>query len=254
MPRLRTVRPSCNVRPLDMTRLKAQSRTHVAEANMPLHSQHHCWPACLSIGLQCTERLGHLRMCIEPDWRSFGDGKATAASDLTLLVKQLRCWDKPEQPLQLHEAVCLARGATAILRAVHNAGGASTLAAAEPSMAVCLGYSLVQSVSDLRRHWVPDDVCRCVQDAFAVLGPHSLQSAAEGLLQGTPGSPQRACIAALLTYVFMQIRGRPVAEDAENSNALAQLAVYQQQVNQHSAIPDICVLALTCCWHTFSRA
>ena len=194
---------------------------------MPLHSQHDRWPVCLSIGLQCTECFDHLRMCIEPDWHSFGDSTATAAAELNLLVRQLRCWHKPEEPLQVYEAVCLARGATAILRAVHNAGGASMLASADPGMTACLGYSLVQAVGDSRRRWVPSDVRQCVELAFSVLGPQSLQGVAEELLQGMPGYPQRACIAVSLTYVFMQLHGKLAGGDAEEKIALVVFAEHQ---------------------------
>ena len=159
-------------------------------------------------------------MCIEPDWSAFGSSAATAAADLIQLAKQLGCWGK-YQPLQSVEAVSWARGAAAILAAIEQAGGAQALAAADPTAAACICHSLLAAV-DVHRNWVPSDVRRHAEDAFAVLEPGNLRAAAARLHGRVPGCLQGAYHAIQLIHVSL---GTAECVEGTDKAARSQLAM-----------------------------
>jgi hypothetical protein len=149
-------------------------------------------------------RFDHLQACLEPDWQAFGGDEAAAAADLIQLAERLGCRDQP-RALPHVEAVCLARGADAILTAIENAGKAAALAAADPAAAAALRDGLVQAASDVRRRWLPGDTRNRVECAFAVLAPDDLRAVAADVRRGLPGAPQHAYAASQLLHALLEM-------------------------------------------------
>ena len=142
-----------------------------------------------------AERFGHLRLCIEPDWHAVNSSKKTAMAQLIKLGEWLGCRDSP-RVLQWPELICLQRGADAILAAVHRAGGAQALAAADPAAAVLLCHGLMQ---------LPGGVRKSVQHEFAALAPDVLPAALADVSALAPGSPCRAHSASCLANAFLRL-------------------------------------------------
>ena len=140
---------------------------------------------------------------IDPHWRIFGKTKAAAMFQLTTLAERLGCRNGLSL-LDRPGAMSLARGAPDILAAAEVAGGVRAFAAADPAAAAFLCHGLMQAVGDPRRLWLPGNMRRRVEDAFAVLGPTNLKAAAAGLRDGVPGAPTCACSTIRLTHAFLQ--------------------------------------------------
>ena len=169
------------------------------------------WPACQGCVLQNrrgdvytsnavghAERFGHLLTCVEPDWQTFGTSKHTARADLIELAEGLGCRDGPHVLPRL-EALCLARGAAAVLAAFEAIGGPDDvleLHRADPAAAACLSHGLMQAVGDVRRRWVRSDPHNRASRILHCLGPDLLSAAAGDLRKGAPDTWQRACAAA----------------------------------------------------------
>ena len=159
---------------------------------------------CISDAVGHTERFGHLRTCIEPDWQAFGTSKPTARADLIELAEWLGCRDEPHVLPRLEE-LCLARGATAVLAAFEVGGPDEVLAIhrADPAAAACLCHGLMQAVGDIRRRWERSDMHDRACHILHCLGPELLSAAARDLRRGAPGSWQRACAAGWLANGFV---------------------------------------------------
>ena len=90
-------------------------------------------------------------------------------ADLVRLAERLGCRDDKPHALPSLEAVCLARGASAILAAIERVGWGCALSQADPAAATCLGHSLMQAVGDVRRRWLPSCIRGQVEWACAIL-------------------------------------------------------------------------------------
>lgn len=170
-----------------------------------------------------TEHHRHLQMCMEPQWQAFGGSAAGATAGLTRLAEWLGCRDKPRN-LPRPEAVCLGRGAPAILAAVEMAGGVLALAAADMAAATCLSRCLMDAVHGPCCKWVTSDVRSRLTSTFAPLGPRMLSAAAAEVHMDVPGSMERACTAVLLTQVLL-------AADSDASHPNEVLGSRQQQAS-----------------------
>ena len=150
-----------------------------------------------------TEHHSHLQMCVEPHWQTFGSSTATATADLVGLAGWLRCHSKP-QALPRPVALCLLRGAPAVLAAVERAGGVHALAAADIAAAICLGHCLMEAVDDGSCcEWVSSDLSSQLANTFAPLGPRMLSNAAAEMFEDALGSLKHACTAVLLTRALL---------------------------------------------------
>lgn len=138
--------------------------------------------------------LGHLRFCIEPDWRAVDSSKTAAMAQLIKLGEWLGCRDSPRALPHLKLA-CLQRGADVILAAVQRAGGAQALAAADPAAAISLCHGLMQ---------LPDLMLDGIELEFATLGPDLLRTAAADVQDNMPGAPRRAYTASWLANLFLR--------------------------------------------------
>lgn len=171
-------------------------------------------------------------MCAEPDWRAFGGcSKASARADLIQLMERM-VWHNRKLQLSQHWAVCLARGADAVLAAVHLAGGAQTLTLASPELATCLCHSLMQAVGDLRRRWLPTGVRQRAEMAFVLLGPDTLRHTAEDLQEGIPICAQQAYAATRLAHVFVTRGTRPMVDGGVCIPARQDTAEYLAEASQ----------------------
>ena len=181
--------------------------------------------SCCTTDFNTAGRFGHLRVCMEPDWQEFGGSKAEALEHLIVLAECLGCRDKP-RALPPEEAVCLARGAAAVLAAVESAGGAQSLLAADPAAAACLCDSLMQAVGDLRRCWLPANMRLRVECAFLLLGVDRLRAAHADVRRGLPGAAQRAYAAARLAHDFLEafVPVKGVSEQHRRQQSLLELS------------------------------
>ena len=159
-------------------------------------------------------------------------------TDVIQLAERLGCRDHDSQnelplPLPQQWAVCLARGADAVLVAIHLAGGAMELTLADPAAASCLCYGLVQAVGDLRRRWLPAEVRERAEHFFAMMGPDKLQHATVDMQEGMPGCAQRTYAAARLAHAWVIWSTRPwrmEGTDRENVQLLAAITQVRRQV------------------------
>jgi hypothetical protein len=178
-----------------------------------VHLRQHIQDVRTHVANAHVECFSHLRVCIEPDWQELGGDKQTATAALVRLAEWLGCRDRQCALLPGCEAVCLARGADAILAAVEAAGGAMALAGADEDAAIRLCQGLMQAVGDVRRSWLPNDMRRRVEGTFSGFGTAFLLTAAAAQLRkGSPGSPQLACTAARLTLTVLQQLDHPANE------------------------------------------
>jgi hypothetical protein len=162
-------------------------------------------------------------VCVEPQWQTFGSSAASATADLIRLAGWLGCRSKP-QALPRPVALCLLRGAPAVLAAVELAGGVHALAAADMAAATCLGRCLMDAVHEACRKWVTSDVSSRLTRTFAPLGPRMLSDAAAEVHTDVPGSMERACTAVLLTRALL-------AADSDASHPNDMLSSRQQQAS-----------------------
>ena len=182
--------------------------------------------------LSSAGRFGHLGVCLEPDWRAFGGrSKASARADLHQLAERT-VWRNRKLELSPHWAVCLARGADAVLAAVHLAGGVQAFRLANGAAAYCLGHGLIQAVGDLRRRWLPTGVRERAERAFVLLGPEFLQLTAGDLQEGVPICSQRAYVAVRLAHVFVTRSTRPRVGGAVPTSAVAESIAKHSQVRR----------------------
>jgi hypothetical protein len=147
-----------------------------------------------------AERFGYLRTCVEPDWQAFSTSQHTARAKLIELAEWLGCRDRPHL-LPRPEALCLARGATAVLAAFEAIGGPDDMLAlyrADPAAAACLCYGLIQAVGDVRSRRMHSNISDGASRNLQCVGPDLLSAAAADLRQGAPGFWQRACAAGWL--------------------------------------------------------
>jgi hypothetical protein len=159
-------------------------------------------------------------------------------TDVIQLTEQLGCrnYDSQQElplPLPQQWAVCLARGADAVLVAIHLAGGAMELTLADAAAASCLCYGLVQAVGDLRRRWLPAEVRERTEHFFAMMGPDKLQHATIDMQEGMPGCAQRTYAAARLAHAWVIWSTRPwrmEGTDRENVQLLAAITQVRRQV------------------------
>ena len=169
---------------------------------------------------------------MEPDWQAFGCSKASAMTDVIQLAERLGCRDRSQPPLPQQWAVCLARGAYAVLEAVHLAGGVQKLRLADPAATACLSYGLVQAVGDLRRRWLLTEVRERTEQFFAELGPDMLWYATGDMQKGGPGCAQRTYVAAGLAHAWVTCSDRQREKGNIRDRAVVQFVAATNQVRR----------------------
>jgi hypothetical protein len=102
------------------------------------------------------------------------------------------------------------RGADATLAAVEGIGGGWALALRGEAAACCLALWLKEAVAGSCRPYLHVEHRLRVAVAFEQLGPRLLPDAAAEVLQGMPGSPQRALASARLTESLLLAHARGV--------------------------------------------
>jgi hypothetical protein len=162
-----------------------------------------------------------------------GSDKATATAGLIGIAEWLGCRRKPCLLPEPQQLVCLARGLTAVLEAVHAAGGASCFAAADAAAAASLCNGLMQ---------ILHSVCRSrVTRAFAELAPMLLRDAAAEVHAGVPGLLQRTAAAGCLGIAFIQTDDSTKLCQADDEQGGSRLVPQLEDENlwQASLLPTI---------------
>jgi hypothetical protein len=189
--------------PLTPVQPSYRVRTHATTTRCVVRLQHNMRLICQAvqpsinrIKHKCgagvhTEHYSHLQVCVEPHWQTFGSSAATAKADLIRLAEWLGCRDKAHA-LPRPEALCLLRGAPAVLAAVELAGGVHALAAADMAAAACLGHCLMEAVDGTCCEWVPRDMSSRGEHLCALGTPHAVGCSCRDV-QGRARLPQ-ACL------------------------------------------------------------